>query len=91
MIYVGLKLDGSATREVFRADATPTEQSHGAQYGAVIGPFRTVRGARFMAEYGRGNPHCYTVQDAEQLARKYAHEKAEAAEEPFRNGPDTNF
>jgi len=72
MIFVGLKLDCSARRDVFKARAIPTEQSHGAQYGACIGPFRTVRGARFMADYGRGNPHCYTVRDAEQLARKYA-------------------
>jgi hypothetical protein len=69
MIFVGLKLDCSSKREVFRYDFTPTEQTHGTLYGAVIGPFRTMRGARFMAAYGRGNPHCLTVSDAEKLAR----------------------
>lgn len=71
-IYVGLTLDCTGRREVFRAVETPTEQSHGAKYGAVIGPFRTKRGAEFMRDYGRGNPHCLSVADAERLARKYA-------------------
>jgi hypothetical protein len=31
-----------------------------------------MRGARFMAEHGRGNPHVQTVADAERIARKYA-------------------
>lgn len=67
LIYVGLSTDGS--REVFRANETPTPQSHGERFAAVIGPFRTKAGAEFMRNYGRGNPHCQTVTDAERLAR----------------------
>ena len=67
--YVGLKLDCTGQREVFTADQTPTNDTHGALYGAVIGPFRTKRGAQFMSDYGRGNPHCLTVSDAESLAK----------------------
>jgi len=70
-IYLGLALDCTGTRTVFKAEGEPTQESHGAQYGAVIGPFRTMRGARFMADYGRGNPHCVCVADAERLARLY--------------------
>ena len=66
--YVGLSLNGTGKREVFKSATTPTESSHGALYGAVIGPFRTMRGARFMAAYGLGNSHCVCVQDAETLA-----------------------
>ena len=63
--YVGLK-DGR--REVFRSITVPTEASHGHLYGAVIGPFRTVRAARFMAQHGANNPHVQTVADAERIA-----------------------
>ena len=69
-IYVGLKLNCTSQREVFRAATAPTDNTHGAQYGAVIGPFRTVRAAEFMRDYGRGNPHCLTVADAERLAQR---------------------
>lgn len=47
---------------------------------AVIGPFRTVRGAEFMRQYGEGNPHCQTVGDAERLAKQYAAQAEKAAE-----------
>lgn len=69
-IYVGIKEGGS--RDVFRALDKPTFETHGKYYLATIGPFRTRRGAEFMRDYGRGNPHCVCVSDAEQLARKYA-------------------
>jgi hypothetical protein len=67
--FVGITADG--TRDVFRGYA-PTEATHGHLYIAVIGPFRTARGARFMRDYGRMNPHCQTVQDAERLAKRLA-------------------
>lgn len=72
-LYVGL-MEGN--EEVFRSDTTPTEASHGAQFRAVIGPFRTRRGADFMARNGYGNPHCQCVADAERLARR-AHYKVD--------------
>jgi hypothetical protein len=68
--YVGLK--STMGREVFTADTEPTEQSHGARFAAVIGPFQTKRGAEFMAQYGQGNPHLQTVYDAERIARAEA-------------------
>ena len=56
-------------RKVFRSDVTPTEDTH-PEYGAVIGPFRTVRAARFMAQHGgAGNPHLVTVDDAERAVK----------------------
>lgn len=55
--------------EVFRSATEPTEESHGHLYGAVIGPFRTVRGANFMKECGPLSPTCQTVSDAERMAR----------------------
>jgi hypothetical protein len=65
--YVGLK-DGK--RSVFKSETAPTESSHGHLYNAVIGPFRTNRGAVFMAEHGHNNPHLQTVADAERIARR---------------------
>lgn len=56
-------------REVFYSSDVPTRASHGHQYEACIGPFRTRAGADFMARCGAGNPHCVTVADAERLAR----------------------
>jgi len=70
--YVGLKDGGK--RETFRSAETPTEGSHGRLYLAVIGPFKTRRGAEFMAEYGGGNPHLQCVDDAERIARRRAAE-----------------
>jgi len=63
--YVGIR---QLTREVFRSSTTPTAQTT-PQYAAVIGPFRTKRGAAFMVQSGRNNPHIQTVADAERLAR----------------------
>jgi hypothetical protein len=67
--YLGYK---SGQRELFRANAIPTVQSHGHLYAAVTGPFRTKRGAIFMRDYGNNNPHCRCVSEAEKLAKKYA-------------------
>lgn len=67
-IYVGLRKD-SGQRERFQWGDTPTPETHGHLYGAVIGPFRTVRGARFMAECGANNPHVQHVNDAERIAK----------------------
>jgi hypothetical protein len=68
-IYVGCK---QKARIVFRSIFVPTQESYGDIYAAVIGPFRTWRGAHFMATYGEGNPHCQCVDDAERLAKKEA-------------------
>jgi hypothetical protein len=66
-LYLGLP-----RRDIFRSATTPTEQSHGKAHKAVIGPFRTMRGAIFMRDFGSNNPHCQTVAAAERLAVKYA-------------------
>ena len=65
-IFVGLK---NGVREVFKSATIPTELSHGHIYNAVIGPFRTIRGARFMALCGANNPHCQDVRNAERIAK----------------------
>ena len=57
-------------REVFKAATEPTERAYSGRYGAVIGPFRTKRGAAFMAAHGANNPHVHNVADAERIARK---------------------
>ena len=64
--YLGIK--GTA-RKVFKSDVTPTQETHGEQFNAVIGPFRTKRGAMFAAAFGHNNPHFRTVADAERIAR----------------------
>jgi len=65
-LYVGYTLGAMA---VFRSATEPTFKSHGHLYNAVIGPFQTRRGADFMAQYGRNNPHVQHVRDAERIAR----------------------
>ncbi len=71
-LYVGL---GKGKREVFRAYPEPTRDTHGNQYFAVIGPFRTRKGAEFMARFGENNPHLQQVADAELLSKKYTMDK----------------
>lgn len=70
-----LGISGTA-RTVFRSVETPTQETHGAQFAACVGPFRTKRGAEFMRDYGRANPHCQCVNDAERLARGEAYDIA---------------
>ena len=65
--YVGYNQDRCGLT-AFRCICTPTRESHGRAYFAVMGPFRTQRAARFMERYGSGNPHIYHVDDAERLA-----------------------
>ncbi len=75
-LYVGVKvsaftLEGQQTgnvRTVFRSPSVPTVSTHGTLYNYCIGPFRTKRGADFMANYGGNNPHLQTVADAERIA-----------------------
>ena len=64
--YVGLS---GIHRILFRSDETPTQAEYGRFYRAVIGPFRTKRGAIFMRDCGRNNPHCQNVSDAERLVK----------------------
>ncbi len=74
--YVGISKEGA--REIFRASAGPPEELYGDRYAAIIGPFRTKRGAEFMRDYGKGNPHCQDVNSAERLAKKNASNPTQA-------------
>lgn len=67
--YVGRTEDGEYA--VFPSAETPTLDSHSRLYSVVIRPFGSLRGAHFMAQFGSGNPHCRTVEDAERLARSH--------------------
>ena len=66
-VFVGIMAE--CKRETFYTCDMPTMEKFGVKYLSTIGPFKTVRGARFMAEHGKGNPHCATVDDAERLAK----------------------
>lgn len=65
--WVGCKGD---RREVVRMAGWPTPATG---YTYMIGPFRTRRGAEWMADpiKGRNNPHCQCVADAERLAKQH--------------------
>lgn len=71
-IYLGLAV---GNRQIFRSETEPTRETHGKQFNAVVGPFRTRRGAEFMRDHGQANPHCQTVAQAERLGAKYAHDR----------------
>lgn len=69
--YVGHKFDYSM--QAFKSAAIPTRETHGHLYFATTGPFRTKRGALYMAKYaGWNNPHLVTVADAEYYAKEQA-------------------
>lgn len=67
-LYVGE--DKKGAWRIFVSPVEPSERSHGDKFKFAIGPFRTVRGAIFMARYGRENPHCRSVADAERLGQR---------------------
>jgi hypothetical protein len=70
--YVGCK---QGSRKIFKSDTTPTKASHGALFNAVIGPFRTKRGAMIMVAFGsHNNPHIQSVSDAERIGRLNTHD-----------------
>jgi len=66
-IWVGCRKDGPW--EVFRPAIVPTRETHGEIFFACIGPFKTVRGAKWMAKYGKNNPHGQTVEESERIAK----------------------
>lgn len=67
--YVGTRHGGQ--RAAFKAAATPTPATHGADFAAVLGPFRTLRAA-MLAALTHPNPHIATVADAERIAARLA-------------------
>ena len=54
--------------QAFRWYETPSAEQF-SWFSAVIGPFKTKRGAQWAEKYGRQNPHFQHVDDAEQLAK----------------------
>jgi hypothetical protein len=68
-LYVG-RNRSNGRLEVFRALQTPTDESHGRVFAYAIGPFRTARAARLMADCGSNNPHLVSVAQAERLAAR---------------------
>lgn len=67
--YVGLGSDN--LRETFFSAETPTRENT-PHYLAIVGPFRTKRGAEYFRKHGAGNPHVQCVADAERLAAVHA-------------------
>ena len=65
--YLGRRAQGDLI--LFHAAQTPTKETHGLRFTAVIGPFKSKVGASYYARYGRDNPHIRTANDAERLAR----------------------
>lgn len=65
--YLGRRRQGDLI--LFRSANTPTKESHGQRFTAVIGPFKSKIGASYFARYGRDNPFIRTAEDAEDLAR----------------------
>lgn len=63
-IYVGI-VKGSMTRQVMRMSLPPTRHYY-PEYGAFIGPFKTLRAAKWV----RKNPYGWShISEAEVLAK----------------------
>ena len=65
--YLGRRAQGDLI--LFHAAHTPTKETHGLRFTAVIGPFQSKVGASYYARYGRDDPRIHTAEDAERLAR----------------------
>lgn len=84
--YLGIT--GSLKRETFkRSDLFGPRPSDVPSYTAVVGPFRTKRAAEFMRDHGDNNPHCQTVQQAEELAAAKAIHELRQFEREHGNNP----
>lgn len=60
------------SKHLFKSAETPTGETHGDLYFAVLGPFRTKLGAVCDILYAdNGNPHIQCVADAERIAKQY--------------------
>ena len=68
--FVGYSSYSGDYQAFYTNGETPSLWDWGLEFDFVIGPFITKRGAKFMEKYGRGNPHCQSVYDAERLAKK---------------------
>lgn len=66
--YVGHEMITDNLR-AFRSPSTPTYETHGHLYWAVVGPFRTRRAARWAEQCGQNNPHFQCTEDVERLSR----------------------
>lgn len=72
-LWVGIK---GNTRTVFRFAGEPTGEAC-PQFACAVGPFRTRRGADYLARHGgNGNPQIQCVRDAERLAAIHAGQSA---------------
>ena len=69
MLYVGI-LNKSIKREVFTSHTEPDKLSHSHKYACCIGPFKTIKGANYMCDYGYNNPHIQCVDDAEKIVKQ---------------------
>jgi len=67
--YVGRRAGAGA--EIFSVGTEPTEATHGDRYAAVIGPFKSITGARIMVAHGGGNPHIQGTWDADRMAESH--------------------
>lgn len=69
--YVGIRVVSHGTvYQRFLSAETPTKESHGDLFGAVIGPFRTKGGALWCVHAGRHNPHTGTAAACDRLAKE---------------------
>lgn len=66
--YVGIKKEGFQYEYFSFEKGKQVTPEATPEYCAVIGPFKTKRGAKFCEKYGKGNPHIMHVDDAERLA-----------------------
>jgi len=79
MLYVGIAK--SEKRVVFELPPEDSPEKDQARFRYVFGPFRTDAAARYFANFGRSNPFCTSVEDAERIvfamernaARKYGY------------------
>ena len=69
-IYVGFSSYSPwSAKEVFKSSHTPTEESHGERYQWAMGPFRTMRGAKYMVDATHRGAYTQHVDDAEENAK----------------------
>jgi hypothetical protein len=55
--------------KILKLYAPPTQEEYGKDFDYSLGPFKTMRAAKWFMKYGEGNPHCVSVGAIEKLAK----------------------
>jgi len=64
-----MRVFGWKNSKILKLYAPPTQEEYGEDFDYSLGPFKTMRAAKWFKKYGNNNPHCISVGAIEKLAK----------------------